>query len=135
MRRIFFLFILIILTGCEKYEVTNVNCIVDNHSEEDLLVVSVQYVNTIPDSTTVETGNDHLVFSSSWDGSQSEPTFTEFMSIGEFVSIYVEDSLVLHEEPLDKSNWTLFDTNNGDNWTTYYYSFTVTDSLIATATD
>ena len=97
----------VFLSSCDFWPVeTHVSCIIHDGSRSEILIISSE-ADSVADSTIVLSGGGSGIFGSHHVGELGEPSESVFAELGDYMEIYITDSLIYNQEPLDKAAWRL----------------------------
>lgn len=134
--KILLILLTLMLLGCNSWLIcfsinsTQYNFEINNSSS---YIISVEYTNYLtdnkiwlrPEETQINLTTKNV------DEELAEPTEAEFQSYIKSMFIYVRDSLVYTQDPVEKNNWKLYRETTDDCTNYYYYSLTIVDSMLS----
>jgi len=118
-----------LISGCEFWDYkTHSKCLVRNFSDQDILVTFSLSNSDMNDTLIVAPSDQITVFRLIEEGDIQELNDENFSRLGDFIKIFIDDSLIYTQNPIDKAEWRLGYSSSGDGITTYQYELWVTES-------
>jgi len=125
-------FIVFAVFSCEWSEQPNTYSFVITNSSSYSFRVDFSTIKSADNTLQIGRGENRVnLLDYTTEDEFDEPTEGEFKKYIKSINIFIDDSLVYTQYPVEKRFWELYNEITDDGFTQYYYSLTIVDSMLS----